>query len=157
MLRRVAAALLAAVILSACSSSRHSEPRYLYPPAVSCPPLTAAGEAAPLTADFRPVAAARCDFDPIAAVRSPGPTGYTMYRSAGSLDALAAALRIPPPTHDGGDLICTTQFESPVFLALTDGSGKAVVPAIPATPCGFRLPEVTSALQTTTWTEIKTR
>lgn len=160
MLSRVAGALLAGLILSACSS-RPTEPRYLYPPAASCPPLAAAGEAVPLPADFRPVTAARCDFDPIAALRSPGPNGtrpeYTMYRSAGPLDALATALRLPPPTHDGGDLICTTQLERPVFLALTDGSGKTVVPAIPASPCGFRLPEVTTALQTTTWTEIKTR
>ena len=60
---------------------------------------------------------------------------------------------LPPPTHTGGDLICTAQLEAPVFFALTDGSGKTVVPAIPATPCGFRLPEVDDAIKTVAWTK----
>lgn len=148
----------AGLILAGCSSSGRTEPRYLYPPADTCPPVQeSAGEILPLAVDFRPISAVRCDFDLIAVLRSAGPSGnrheYTMYRSDGPLDALIAALRIPPPTHDGGDLICTTQLEAPVFLALTDGSGKTVVPAIPATPCGFRLPDVTAAIKAMSWTE----
>jgi hypothetical protein len=158
-LRRASGALLAGLILSGCSSSRHSEPRYLYPPAASCPAVTGAGEILPPAVDFRPVTAVRCDFDPIAGLRSAGPNGvrreYTTYRSVGPVDALVAALRILPPTQDGDDLVCTLQLEAPVFLALSDESGKTVVPAIPATPCGFPLAEVDAAIQGTTWAEVK--
>ncbi len=77
-----------------------------------------------------------------------------MYRLEGPLDALFVALRIPPPAHTGGDLICTTQLEAPVFFALTDRSGKTVVPAVPATPCGFRRPEVDAAVKATSWTRM---
>jgi hypothetical protein len=156
--------VLAGLGLAGCSSSGRTEPRYLYPPGTSCPPvqeLAGEGEILPLAVDFRPITAVRCDVDVIADLRSVGPSGtgheYTTYRSDGSLDALLAALRMTPPTHAGGDLICTTQLESPVFLALTDGSGKTVVPAIPATPCGFRLPEVNAAIKAVSWTQTGSR
>jgi hypothetical protein len=156
--------VLSGLILAGCSSDRRIEPRYLYPPAASCPPVQEqadAGEILPLPVDFRPITAVRCVFDLIAGLRSAGPSGvrheYTMYRSDGPLDALGAALRILPPTRTDGDLICTLQLESPVFLALTDGSGKTVVPAIPATPCGTRLPEVDAAIGAMTWLEVESR
>jgi len=166
MRRRIGALLLAlaGLTVSGCSPDRRTEPRYLYPPAAACPPVREqadAGEILPLAVGFRPISAVRCDFDVVAGLRSAGPNGvrheYTMYRSQGPLDALVAALRIPPPTYAGDDLICTLQLESPVFLALTDGSGQTVVPAIPATPCGFRLPEVDAAIQAITWVEIESR
>jgi hypothetical protein len=157
--------VLSGLILAGCSSDRRTEPRYLYPPAASCPPVQQqadAGEIRPLPVNFRPVTAVRCVFDVVAGLRSAGPNGvrheYRMYRSDGPMDALVAALRIPPPTQaDDDDLICTLQLESPVFLALTDGSGKTVVPAIPATPCGFRLPEVDAAIRAMTWLTVESR
>jgi hypothetical protein len=155
---RTAAVLL---LLAGCSGSP-SEPLYLNPPAGACSVSGTLGTevpSAPLAADFRPVSAVRCVvglvFATTPATRSPGGLAERrLARSSGPFDALVAALRTPPPTHSGGDLICTLQYEVPVFVALTDATGRTVVPAVPATPCGFRLPEVNAAIDAMTWVPI---
>jgi hypothetical protein len=163
---RTAAAVL--LLLAGCSGGG-GEPLYLNPPAGACSADGTLGSvvpSAPLEADFRPVSAVRCVVglafvttpptgSPAGPTGSPaGPAGRRLARSDGPFDALVAALRTPPPTHSGGDLICTLQYEVPVFVALTDATGLTVVPAVPATPCGFRLPEVNAAIDAMTWVPI---
>ena len=153
-------AILAALLtLAGCAAEQRTEPRYLHPPAAAeCPavsPRQPISSTKPLSADFRPVSAAVCDFE---VVVRPGATGIgagwqwtRVQRTDGPLDALVAALRTPPPTRRGNDLVCPAVAQLPMYIALTDRSGTVVIPAIPADACGFRLRSVDRALRKLDW------
>jgi hypothetical protein len=47
--------------------------------------------------------------------------------------------------------------QAPMFIALTDVSGRAVIPAIPADPCGFRLASVDKAVERMRWVTVESR
>jgi hypothetical protein len=67
-------------------------------------------------------------------------------RSTGPFDDLLKALREPPPAEAAdGELACPAMLQAPILLALTDASGHTLLPAIPATECGFRTPAVDAA------------
>jgi hypothetical protein len=137
----------------------------MYPPAeASCPavnPRQPVASAAPLGEEFAPVSAAICTFD---AVVNPGATApgggwrwRTVQRSEGPFGELVAALRTPPPTRRGRELSCPAMAQAPMFIALTDASGRAVIPAIPVDPCGFRLTAVDKAVDRMTWVTVESR
>jgi hypothetical protein len=162
MYRRIAM-LAAAAVLAGCAQTV-SEPRYLVPPQASCPavdPRRPVPASAPLAAEFQPISAAMCTFEAVAMTTPGGEGGGWAWRSVqrteGSLDALVAALRMPPPRHRGDVLDCPAMAQGPMFLALTDASGQVVIPAIPADPCGFRLAEVDRAIEALAWVTIDTR
>jgi hypothetical protein len=161
--RRRSLLLLCVLVLAGCAGGR-TTPRYLYPPLAACPavnPHVPLAPPAPLAAGFRPVAAAKCTFDPVAIASPQGVRGdwawRTVQRSDGPFDALVSALRTPPETHRGGRLACPASIQAVFYLALTDASGHTVVPAIPATPCGFRLAAVDQAVEAMTWRTVERR
>ena len=161
--RRRSWLLICVLVLAGCAGAP-TEPRYLYPPVAACPavnPHVPVAPPAPLAADFRPVSAARCTFDPVAIASPEGVSGgwawLTVLRSDGPFDALVSALRLPPETHRGGELVCPASLQAVLYLALTDASGHTVVPAIPANPCGFRLAAVDRAVEALTWRTVEKR
>lgn len=151
-------------MIAGCAGVR-TEPRYLYPPVeASCPavdPRQPVASAAPLGGDFLPVSAAICTFD---AVVDPGVAGSgggwrwrTVRKSDGPFGDLLTALRTAPPTRRGGGLSCPAMAQAPMFIALTDGSGQVVIPAIPVDPCGFRLASVDKAVGRMSWVTVESR
>ena len=153
------AILAALLMLAGCAEAQRTEPRYLHPPAAAeCPavnPRQPVSSTGPLGADFQPVSAAVCQFE---VVVRPGENGIggglqwtKVQRTDGPFDALVAALRTPPPTRREGGLVCPAVAQAPMYIALIDGSGTAVIPAIPADPCGFRLRSVDQALRNLDW------
>ena len=151
-------------MLPGCAVER-TEPRYLYPPeAANCPavdPRQPVASAAPLGGDFWPVMAAICTFD---VVVKPGPAGVgggwrwrSVRRSEGPFEELITALRTPPPTRRERGQGCPAMAQTPMYIALLDGSGRAVIPAIPADPCGFRLQSVDRAVEKLSWVTVESR
>jgi hypothetical protein len=158
--RRIGVVLVAVLAVAAACSSGSGRAPYLTQPAASCPTvdgLAARRSADPLPADFRPVSAVRCTFRlavaPSAGSSSPGFAWVAAQRSAGPMDDLVRALRLPPQRHDGTP-VCAAIFVIPVLLALTDASGTTLLPALPGTMCRSPLPEVQAALDALTWVEI---
>jgi hypothetical protein len=156
---RRAVILVALAVVAGCAGER-TEPRYLYPPAeASCPavdPRQPIASAAPLGGDFAPVSAAVCTFDVVVAPDG-GWRWRTVRRSGGPFGELITALRTPPPTHRGGALRCPATAQAPMYIALTDVSGRAVIPAIPADPCGYRLASVDEAVGRMRWVTVESR
>ncbi|WP_213005257.1 hypothetical protein [Paractinoplanes toevensis] len=151
--------LLVAALAGGCSDGDDS-PVFLTAPADFCPQagVSAGPEREPLAADFVPVSAVACNYDILIGSRaSPGTGGrwVAARRATGSLDGLVAALRTPPPTGGSDDDVCMAMYQVPVFVALTDANGRTVLPAVPGTPCGFRLGAVDTAIEALTWTEIR--
>jgi hypothetical protein len=152
--RATAGAALAAFPVVVYASG---EPARTYLPPGRCPPLaaavTVAGTGEPLPDGFAAVEVRRCTYG---LARDPAGEGgwiwTSVQRATGPLDDLVRALRLPPPEHDGGDLICTAVAMPPIALAVTDRAGRTVMPAVPGTPCRTPLPEVTAALHALTWT-----
>jgi hypothetical protein len=131
------------------------QPRYLNPTG-SCPGIGASAERLadqPLPETFVAESAALCT-----TVHPALPSGVSVpvppvRRSTGPFDDLLKALREPPPTTSPGrEPACPATVQAPVLLVLTDASGRTVLPAIPATACGFRTPAVDAAVQALTWT-----
>jgi hypothetical protein len=163
--RIVAGVVLIGFALTGCSDSPVA-PEYL--PPGQCPPLTAGPTVSPappgaLPGDFAAVEVRRCTYTMLLAPQSPaapspaaadrGWVWQSVQRSAGPLDDLVRALRLPPPERDdSGDTVCPAVATAPVTLALVDAAGRAVLPAVPATACGQPLPEVTAALEALSWT-----
>ena len=161
--RRRSLLLICVLVLAGCAGER-AAPRYLYPPLAECPavnPHVPLAQPAPLPAGFRPVAAARCTFDPVAVASREGVSGgwawRIVQRSDGPFEALVSALRTPPETHRGAHLICPASVQAVLYVALTDASGRTVVPAIPADVCGFRLAAVDRAVAAMTWRTVEHR
>jgi hypothetical protein len=161
--RRRSLLLLCVLVLAGCAGES-AAPRYLYPPLAACPavnPHVPLAPPAPLAAGFRPVAAARCTFDPVAVASREGVSGgwawRTVQRSDGPFEALVSALRTPPETHRAGHLICPASVQEVLYVALTDAAGRTVVPAIPADLCGFRLVAVDRAIEAMTWRTVERR
>jgi hypothetical protein len=158
LIARAVAVVAIAAFPVAVYASGPTEPTYLQP--ARCPALSAAptATAAPLPDDFAAAEVRRCTYglarDPAA---DSGWTWQSVQRATGPLDDLLRALRLPPPEHDGGDLVCTAIAVPPVALALTDRAGRTVMPAVPGTPCGTPLPEVTAAVQALSWTTVQRR
>jgi hypothetical protein len=159
--RRIA--ILASLALLAGCASERTSPRYLYPPAdASCPAVDprqpAASRAAPLGGEFAPVAAAICPFDVVVDVRLGGGWRWrTVQRTDGPFDGLITALRTPPPTTRKAHLACPDTAQAPMLIALTDATGRAVIPAIPADPCGFRISAVDQAVAALDWVTVEKR
>jgi hypothetical protein len=47
--------------------------------------------------------------------------------------------------------------QAPMLIALTDSAGRAVIPAIPADPCGFRIAAVDKAVAALSWVTVEKR
>ncbi|GIE28185.1 hypothetical protein Ait01nite_012300 [Actinoplanes italicus] len=128
-------------------------PRYLNP-AGSCPGVDAAAERLtdrPLPADFVAVSAVLCHSG-LPGLPSGAPAAQpSARRSTGPFGDLLTALREPPPEPPRGEFACPAMMQAPIVLALTDASGRTVLPALPATACGFRTPAVDAAVQALTW------
>ncbi|GGK95793.1 hypothetical protein [Mangrovihabitans endophyticus] len=158
--------------------------RRQYQQPVACPVdgVRWTGPATPLPDDFVPTVAWRCTFVPYPmahrppATAPPGRTGdlpspsvsasvsarpdpgwewRTVQRAEGSLDALATALRTPPPAR-GGDAICTLIMIPPVTVVVADAAGHVVVPAVPINACGHPVAEVRAAIEALNWEITKT-
>jgi hypothetical protein len=156
-MNRAPSILLAALLaLTGCGGTGGGDarPRYLNP-AGSCPGVDATAERLadqPLPVDFVPESAVLCNTGFPAL-----PSGVTVpvppaRRSTGPFDDLVKALREPPPEPPAGELVCPAMLQAPILLALTDASGRTVLPAVPATACGFRTPAVDAAVQALNWT-----
>jgi hypothetical protein len=151
--------LLLAVLLTVvgCGGSGGSDvqTRYLNPTG-SCPGVDASAERLadqPLPEDFVPESAVFCTTVHPALPSRVGVPAQPARRSTGPFDDLLKALRETPPTEPPGDeLACPAMLQAPILLALTDASGHTVLPAIPATECGFRTPAVDAAVQALAWT-----
>jgi hypothetical protein len=162
--RRIA--ILATLLtLAGCAEAPRTEPRYLHPPAAAACPAVDPGQPVsstePLNTGFQPVSAAVCQFEVV--VRS-GVNGIdggwqwtSVQRADGPFGELVAALRTPPPTRQEAGHVCPAVAQAPMYIALIDGSGKAVIPAIPADQCGFRLRSVDEALRKLTWVTVEAR
>jgi hypothetical protein len=79
----------------------------------------------------------------------------TVQRSTGPFGDLVRALRTPPPKPSGGLIACPAIAAAPIGLTLTDRTGRMVTPGIPATVCGLVLPAVSQALDSLTWTTLR--
>ncbi|MDI6103748.1 hypothetical protein QLQ12_34555 [Actinoplanes sp. NEAU-A12] len=151
----VLAVLLALAGCDGAAGSGGPQPRYLNP-AGSCPGVDASAERLadqPLPGDFRPVSVVLCDLQPEALASRAGGTirPPAVRRSIGPFDDLVRALRGPLPEPPRGEFACPAMLQAPMLLALTDASGRTVLPAIPATECGFRTPAVDSAVRALSW------
>lgn len=159
--RRIA--ILASLVLLAGCAAERTEPRYLYPPAdASCPAVDprqpVASQASPLGEDFSPVSAAICTFDVVVDGRLGGGWRWrTVQRTQGPFDGLITALRTPPPTTRTRGLACPDMAQAPMLIALIDPAGRAVIPAIPADPCGFRIAAVDEAVAALSWVTVEKR
>jgi hypothetical protein len=162
---RLVVAVLVTVGLAGCSAGGDDgAPKYLYPPDAFCPgvdPHRAVATPAPLTPDITPVTVTICTFDTVFN-GSPGVDRQewewrNVRRSTGPFSDLITALRTPPPTHRTGDQVCPAMMQTPMFIALTDATGRVVIPAIPADQCGFRLPALDAALNALNWVAVETR
>ncbi len=136
--------LLAALLtVAGCGGSGGGDvqPRYLNPTG-SCPGVDASAERLadqPLPENFVPESAVLCTTAHPALPSGVTVPGLPVRRSTGPFDDLLKALREPPPTKSpGGELACPAMLQAPILLALTDASGRTVLPAIPATECGIR-------------------
>jgi hypothetical protein len=174
-----ASVVLAGVVLAAVAAGcaeAAGGPRYLYPPAAPCPGLDSNEPASSspkpdaslsvmvgplpsvLGVDFRAVSVTVCTFDVVVKESPAGGWRWrSVERSDGPVDELVRALRMPPPPKPKGELICPAMVQSPLVITLTDATGESVSPAIPASSCGFRLPEVDQALAALTWRTIGSR
>lgn len=159
----VANALSTVAVLALPTACSHAdEPvRYLTQPAVACPAVDALAPqrtADPLPAGFWPVTVVRCRLRiaPFGPGRASGSTGLVWSdaaRSNGPFDALVRALRLPPQPRDG-TAACPASYVLPMVLALTDGSGGTLLPAIPGTACGDIRAEVRAAVEATPWEQV---
>lgn len=90
----------------------------------------------------------------------------TVQRSTGPFTDLIQALRAPaasnassgrPSTPAPPTAVCPAVAAAPIVITLTDGAGRTVTPAIPATACGLPDPAVQQAIDRITWTTVKTQ
>ena len=149
------AALLTVTGCGGSSGAGEAPPRYLNPTG-SCPGIDATAQTLtdqPLPEQFQPVSAVLCAWPP-AGVPSPAASAGaapTIRRSTGPFDDLLQALRTPPPEPSGKEIACPAMLQARRLRALTDAAGRTVLPAIPATECGLRLPAVDAAVQALSW------
>jgi hypothetical protein len=142
------------LVVPGCGNAGGDAPRYLNP-AGSCPGVDPGAQRLadqPLPADFVAVSAVLCQ-PGLPGLPSGAPAGApAVRRSTGPFGDLLAALREPPPEPPRGEYACPAMLQAPILLALTDASGRTVLPALPATVCGLRAPAVDAAVQAMTWT-----
>lgn len=101
--------------------------------------------------------AVRCTFGLVVGQSSASPSSGLAWRAAqrstGPFDRLVRVLRLPPQAEDG-EQACPAVFVMPVLLALTDASGRTLLPALPGTVCRTPHPEVQTELDALAWVEI---
>ena len=107
-----------------------------------------------LDADFAPVAVTVCGTGPASAPAG-GENLVATERRAGSVDALAAALRLPD--EPSGDGPCTLDLVTMPWFALHDAQGRWVRPGVPTDSCGKPRKEVREAFDALTFETVRSR